>query len=34
VNRGFDVLAVEIHWVHLYLGKCATFVRNGVRTRK
>jgi hypothetical protein len=34
VNRGFDVLAVEIHWVHLYLGKCATVVRNGVRTRK
>ncbi len=26
VNRGFDVLAVEIYWVHLYLGKCATFV--------
>jgi hypothetical protein len=33
VNRSFDVLAVEIHWVHLYLGKCATFVRD-VRTRK
>lgn len=33
VNRSFDVLAVEIHWVHLYLGKSPTNVRV-VRTRK
>ncbi len=34
VNRGFDVLAVEIHRVHLYLGECAAFARNDIRRRK
>ena len=34
VNCGFDVLAVEIHRVHLYLGKCTTFGCNSVRRRK
>jgi hypothetical protein len=33
VDRGFDILAIEIHRVHLYLGKCATFSRE-VRPQK